>query len=813
MQISYKLITMVLFFSYIFFNHTDLLAQGEKLYLSGRVYNKITKNPIDLASVTIVQEKTRVQTKTDGSYRISVPRPGIYNIIVRYAGYKQLRSRVAITGDTVRNFFLTQTSFESGVTVKGERDVQNISRRSMTVEEIKEVPASFGDSLNALTSLPGIVRTVGGFFGPLVIRGMYPDRNRYYIDGMPVTNPMHFGGFHSVISNDLMSEIDLYSSSFPVKFGGPLAAVIDINTLDKVLDLGGFADISAISANMILKFPLLKTTLTDGKEEERSAGYVMAAARYGYIALFVPLFYELVFGEKLESAPEYWDYQFKFKYMFDSKNSLTVLLMGSKDFFKFLTPTFGPSMDPFFSNVQLESDQMFHNQGIYYNYHNNEFKNTLMLYSSITTYHSYINMSNVNAPAALKNYSVNSTPYMLGLKNNFSWEWWKGKAELRGNFEATLYYFKAEGKTIYSNQMTGIPDISGGLKFVDLDVNFFNSTVGGYIDNKFTFGGFTIIPGVRADYVIYSNQFTIDPRMSMSYEFETKTTIAAAGGMYSSFYQVNPFVFNDNSDIVKLGSWVKPERAVHAALSLQQKVSYFLFSLEGFYNYYYDLFRNYPHFEDGEFRQGQSTGEVQAYGLEFMIKKDRAESQNDYFGWVSYTWTQVRERSGITGNKISSSDVYDPNALNWMPSGYEMEHALKIVFGYKYNSHTFSARYQLYTSFPYTPIIDGKLSPNPTPPGFSDRYVPVYSTAVNSAHSDIDHRLDIRYSHRTTYSWGYVNWYIEIINIYGFLVNRNTGERWKYNQPYSPGVNPTPSYSIGTRNLSVIPNFGVEVKF
>ena len=33
---------------------------------------------------------------------------------------------------------------------------------------MKEVPGSFGDSISALTSLPGIIRGFGGFFGPLV---------------------------------------------------------------------------------------------------------------------------------------------------------------------------------------------------------------------------------------------------------------------------------------------------------------------------------------------------------------------------------------------------------------------------------------------------------------------------------------------------------------------------------------------------------------------------------------------------------------------------------------------------------------------
>ena len=112
------------------------------------------------------------------------------------------------------------------ITVKGgsalrerEKDIQKVSRHTMTLRDLKEVPATFGDSINALTSLPGIIRSGDGLFGPLVIRGADVRFNNYYIDDIPIFNPLHYGGMHSIINNNLMSHIDLYASSFPTDFG------------------------------------------------------------------------------------------------------------------------------------------------------------------------------------------------------------------------------------------------------------------------------------------------------------------------------------------------------------------------------------------------------------------------------------------------------------------------------------------------------------------------------------------------------------------------------------------------------------------
>jgi hypothetical protein len=86
------------------------------------------------------------------------------------------------------------------------------------------------------------------------------------------------------------------------------------------------------------------------------------------------------------------------------------------------------------------------------------------------------------------------------------------------------------------------------------------------------------------------------------------------------------------------------------------------------------------------------------------------------------------------------------------------------------------------------------------------RYAPTYG-AINSKRYASQHRLDLRYSYRTTYEWGYVSWYLEAI----YITNLVKQEDWKYNEPYIPGMNP--AMVKPDRTIPFIPLFGVEIKF
>ncbi len=796
----------------------------KNIVLRGVIYNSETKKPVDFGAVVIPELRIKVRTDLYGRYSLSVPQKGIYTIYVSSSGLETAKAKMELSGSTVKDFYLKPIRIKSTVLiVKGERDLQKVSRRTLTAKEMKEVPASFGDSINALTSLPGIDRT-DGFFGPLVIRGVNAHRNRYYADGMPIIEPMHFGGIHSVIANEMMSEIDLYASSFPACYGGATAAVIEINTLDTVKEPGGIVDIGLISAMALVKSPLTKTVASGNDLKEESAGYIIASGRVGYLTLLIPYFYELFTDEKLTWLPEYYDFQFKSKYYFNKSNSLTFLAIGSKDYWKLvlddaadIDPEAGD--DPLMQDFDLKIDSSFVNTGLYYTYNTGKLKNTIMAYTAFMQVDSTFD-AGPNAAKWAQDYYMNSNPYIYGIKDSFKLEWINDTAQLRGAVEFTYYDFKADGisLSILENQKDIDIADNSAVNAEKFNLKSSNKTVGGFIDSKFTFGGLKFVPGVRYDYLDRSKKATVDPRGLISYETESALTVSAASGLYSSFFQTNPFFFAYNPDFSVYGKKLEPEKAVHNVLGIEQEIDLFTLGIELFYNYSYNLAVAYGHIDDkGEFVAGQNSGKTRAYGIELMLRKDRKEGTNDFFGWLSYTYTQSKYRSGITGNVftydessktyIQTAEKFDPNGSRWIRGDFEREHSLKLVMGYRYNSHTFSCRFQLYSSFPYTPIV-GNYPPITLPTG--DRYQPLYSDNVNSEHYPVDHRLDLRYSYQANYKWGHIKWYIEIINIYGLVYKPKDTQKWKYNEPYSAD---NPEITREEGGLSIIPNFGVEIKF
>ena len=771
--------------------------------LKGRVFSSVDNKPLEFATVVLLEAKKKTQTDASGNYSISADQPGKYTLVIRAEGLRILNIKVNLEKDITRDFSLSPLKFKGGtLLITGERNIQKLSRYTMTARELKDVPATFGDSLGALTALPGVIRTAG-FFGQLVIRGVESNLNRYFIDDIPIYNPQHFFAIHSVIASDLIREIDLYASAYPANFGGASGGVININTIDEVNALGGNVDVSIISSSLLLKAPIIVKGSKEKSENEEenkekkneNRGYVIVAGRLGYLTLVIPVIYELITGDKLFSLPEYWDYQLKFKYNFDSRHSLTLLSLGSGDEID-LAAGEAPSIDfdPIVDRFAFKNRLLSFSQGVYYTYeHSKNLKNIFLFFTSFNEYSNFLNVDNVDAANWLVNFGTKSNPYTYGFKDKVRFTWLDKKAELLAAVEYFVYDFNSSGVTLIPNTYTGIgpPNFADDSQFNRLPINLrtTNHVLSAFIENKFEVIGFTITPGVRMDYLNRSQAVTVDPRLLVSYEFKTETTLSLAGGTYSSFYQTNPYLFNSSPNYASTGKSLKPLRACHSSLGLEQKVSLFTIRTEGFYNYFWNLARE----EASEPDNISSAGKLQTYGTELMLRLDQIEGKHGFFGWINYTFTQSKYKSGIA--RESWGD-------NWINSDNEQEHALKLIFGYSYKQHSISSRFQLNSSFPYTPIVDADESPVG-----SERYFPEYGSK-NSRHSPVDHRLDLRYTYKSRHSWGFISWYIEIINVYN---NRAiNGEDWDYDRPFAKGSNPKPDRP---NTVNLIPSFGVEVKF
>ena len=212
-------------------SHTYAYGQNRAgSLLRGTVYNSETKKPVASGSVAILELKKSVSV-TGGAYQVPVPKSDSYTVIVKSEGLKTLTIRISVEGATVKNFFLGPVAVQrgGGLPLREEGILQTVSRHTMTLKQLKDVPATFGDSMNAIAALPGVIRSGGDLFGPIIIRGGDDTAYDTLSHDIPIYSPLHYGGLHSVINSVLINEIDLFASAFPAEFGSATSAVISID--------------------------------------------------------------------------------------------------------------------------------------------------------------------------------------------------------------------------------------------------------------------------------------------------------------------------------------------------------------------------------------------------------------------------------------------------------------------------------------------------------------------------------------------------------------------------------------------------------
>jgi len=807
------------------FFFTGTISWALPITISGTVYSEHNNAPVEFGTVVITEARFKSRIQENGSYTAAVETPGIYTIIISSPGLKTIQEKISIAKSLKRDFRMSLPIVKTRtVRIRAEREIQKLGRNTLSVEELKETPATLGDALNALASLPGVVRP-GGFFGPLIIRGAGDKANRYFIDDIPVPNPQHFGGLQSIISNDLMREVDLYSSAFPAQFGGAVGAIIDIQTIDEVKEFGGVVDTSLISSNFLLKSVWGKnrdgavsvsnaTTEKNPSEENPTTqknpsgkGYWITSGRIGYLSLFVPPIYKLITGKTIDRLPQYYDYQLKGKFFLDEKghHAFSLLAFGSYDTLKFVRDLSDEEKaeykskggDPILASFNLSNDISAHSQGLYYDYiPSSKFSNRTILFNSFTYSYFYASFPDTSSfgPVDLKVY-----PNILGLKDKTKWEW-APYATLRTALEYNFFYFKSVGQTQQqvSSPSGGMPDYGNNTLFVSVPVNFSegNHVVSAYAENTFKFGGLKFVPGLRSEFLSRNSTGILDPRALLSYELESQTTFSVAGGEYQSFPQTNTFYFNQVFNYqpqVVVADYIKPERAIHKTVGIEQRLAAFIFKVEGFHN---DFDRLLEAQNNGAAtgRYFSNNGALRAQGVEVMLRKEREDKDLDFSGWLSYTYTRSeRKQNG-----------------EWRTFEFEQPHALKLVAAVKWGAHKLGAQFQLFSGYPYTEIISSVCTP-----GFNNcvdpanvRYSPIYSSRSYGARFEPSHRLDLRYTHKSVYSWGYFSWYIEVINIYNQQAANQ--QEWNYNKPYSSD---NPKVTIPDGVITIIPYFGLEWRF
>lgn len=778
--------------------------------------------PVEFGTAIITEARFKTNFN-DGKLSLPNLKPGKYTLRLSGPGRQRVEQEITIPLQKKLTLFMPlEVRRTQKVRLITHEEKHNVSKHQLQQHELKSVPATFGDNISALATLPGVNRP-GGIFGPLIIRGAPDTANRYFIDDVPIINPQHFGGFQSVISNELIDDMTLFSSAFPAYYGQALGAVIDIRTIEAVQKPQGVIQVGIISSNAFIaapwsifspKIPPLPENATPEQkaadlEARRKAdvdtGFFSISGRVGYLSLLVPPIYKAITGKEIVAVPEYYDYQWKARwYLGDgNRHAVSMFVFGSYDTFTLIRKLtddekkerVASGENAAAGDLTVFNDISSHSQSLSYDYKpSNNLKLRTMLFNTIIYSRFYR-----EAPGqALGVIDVNTRPNITGFREILDLYYWDRKARLKAGIDYQFYHFNSSGTTqqIKATTPPGQADFNNPNDFDIISVSALgeNHLISAYADNRFEYKGFFVTPGVRSDFLARSKEATVDFRGLAGYKFQTNTTLAVSGGMYSSFAQTNWYRFNQASRRearVVTADYLSAEKGVHRSVSLEQEIGLATFKVEGFYNNLYNQMRTmeFPDLVNGIYYD--NSGASLARGIEVSLRKSLQENEDGFFGWVSYTFTRA--------------DLSDINRS--YPFRYEQRHVVKLIGVLRWGVYELGARFEYFTGFPYTPII-GSACVSPCTAG-SEQYTPTTSTATNSANYPPFHRLDIRFTRKSYYNWGSFSWFIEFINVY----NNEPLLRQSFDssRPYEAGSNPR--FRGPQTPLNLIPNFGLEWKF
>jgi hypothetical protein len=202
------------------------------------------------------------------------------------------------------------------------RDVGEVTVRR---EDTRDVPGTFGDPTRIAEVLPGVVPTASGLQA-FFVRGAPPTSTGTFIDGVPVPVLYHVGFGPSVVHPGLLDHVDFYQGAPPAQYGGYVGGVLAATTSAPADHPHGEANVRVFDVGA-----LGETPLADGK------GSALAAARYGYPSVILPLFTS-------DTTLSYWDYQARVTYDVGDRDRIGAFVFGSYDQLnQVITPNTGPS--------------------------------------------------------------------------------------------------------------------------------------------------------------------------------------------------------------------------------------------------------------------------------------------------------------------------------------------------------------------------------------------------------------------------------------------------------------------------------------
>ncbi len=656
--------------------------------ISGYIEDAASSEKLFAAAAFDKTSSSGVVSNAYGFFSLTLPK-GQADLVFTYVGYEPNEIKFALNRDTTFNIRMKPHAEIQTVEISAKKQHRIEERTQMSqvtvpIELIKKVPALLGevDVLKALQLLPGVQAGTEGQNG-LYVRGGSPDQNLILLDGVPVYNVSHIGGFFSVFNGDAIKDVTLTKGGFPARFGGRLSSVLEINMKEgNMKQFHGEGGLGLLSSRLTLEGPILKDKVS-----------FMVSARRSYMDVILrPVITASVNAQNTNNTKEnttvdpklyFYDLNAKINWKINEQHRIFLSAYNGADVFGFAFTRTAKD------NSRSNSTDGGINYGnlttaLRWNYliNNQLFANTTLTYSSF----------NVNVLTSASNrrdtvVSDNTANLCSGIED----VGFKTDFDYVINPKNHIRFGAGITKHTYSPRTLQLA-VQAARFNIDTTLGEGN-TIGLesaiYAENEMKIGLLKLSAGVHfSGFTVNDKTYTsLQPRLGANYPLSQNL---AAKASFVTMRQYINLLTNEGLGLptdlwVPSTAKVKPQDAWQAALGIAQTIrDEYEFSVEA----YYKKMNNVVSYTEGanflnlngtswQDRVAQGTGT--AYGLELFVQK----KEGKLTGWLGYTWSRnFRQFASI--NK----------GLEY-PFKYDRRHDFKALVSYQISDRwTFSGSWQ-----------------------------------------------------------------------------------------------------------------------
>lgn len=641
------------------------------------------------------------------------------------------------------------------VTVTSRRITQTSEPTAQT-RKLLQVPGSFGDPLQAIYSLPGVVPTEEAGGAPAV-RGSGPDDNAFLVDFLPASYIFHDFG-HSIFNENLIRDFGLKAAGFGSRYGRATGAVFDVNLRDpRVQPLTTTIDASMLRAGAMVEAGIGET------QSFYIAGRASVIDKLLDAAGYQP---DDEDDLKFDQFPKDHDYQAKYLWRLGTHHRVEVSAIGARDE---AAASFGARSDDALLDPGMTGraslEREFATQAARWIFEDER--------QRLQTAFGHLHESRLNKQGNGAEFlDIDTDEWTLRSQYDYR----ISAAHTLGagvEYQSSNYDYGIRVR--YRSCSIFSPDCEtdkGELTVANDEQRI--KTADGFVEDIWTLTpGLVLTSGVHFARNEYLEESHAEPRVAAQWQLNPALELRASWGKYHQLPEIDQIV------PIFGNSQLESPEATHYVVGATYKPAE-LWSISTDF-YYKDLDKVVVDVPEPTLYVNAATGK--AYGMELLVNRDRG---NRWYGWLSLSASKTERRNGLTGESI--------------PFDYDVPVVTNLVLNYRINSNWEAGlRWNLRSGMPYTPIVGNKT--NPDYPGY---YLPVYG-ALNSERAKPYHRLDLRIERKFDYGRVTGSYYLDIINAYA----RKNGGAVTYE-----AIEGSSDYRLEEEeSLPFFPSFGVKITF